>query len=121
LSQHLGDKDFKVKAGDRMPYFLVDDANVYDKLRAPKFHLIVFSDDKHGGSPEERLRQRDLQLELEHEYKDLIDFNVIPLDPRVVEIFGTNRSFQVLLRPDNYIGWISTKFSLTDLKAYLRH
>jgi hypothetical protein len=113
LSQHLGDKDFKVKAGDRMPYFLVDDANVYDKLRAPKFHLIVFDDDKHGG--------RDLQLEIEHEYKDLIDFNVIPLDPRVVEIFGTDRPFQVLLRPDNYIGCISTAVSLTDLKAYLRH
>jgi 2-polyprenyl-6-methoxyphenol hydroxylase-like FAD-dependent oxidoreductase len=113
LSNHLGDKDFKVKAGDRMPYFLVDGANVYDKLRAPKFHLIVFSDDKHG--------HQDLQLEIEHEYKNLIDFNVMPLYPRVVEIFGTNRPFQVLLRPDNYIGWISTAVSLTDLKAYLRH
>ena len=111
LSNHLGDKDFQVKAGDRMPYFLVDGANVYDKLRAPKFHLIVFSDDKHGG--------RDLQLELEHEYGHLIDFNVMPLDPRVVKIFGTNRPFQVLLRPDNYIGCISTAVSFADLKAYL--
>jgi hypothetical protein len=104
-----------------MPYFLVDGANVYDKLRAPKFHLIVFSDDKHGGFHSERLRQRDLQLEIEHEYKDLIDFNVMLLDPRVVEIFGTNQPFQVLLRPDNYIGGISTTVSLTDFKTYLRH
>jgi 2-polyprenyl-6-methoxyphenol hydroxylase-like FAD-dependent oxidoreductase len=112
LSKHLGDKDFKVKAGDRMPYFLVDGANVYDKLRAPKFHLIVFADGEHGG--------RDLQLEIEHEYGDLIDFNIMQLDPRVVEIFGTNQPFQVLLRPDNYIGCISIEFALTDLKAYFR-
>ncbi|WP_310415925.1 FAD-dependent monooxygenase, partial [Chamaesiphon sp. OTE_8_metabat_110] len=113
LSKHPGDKDFKVKAGDRMPYFLVDGANVYDKLRAPKFHLIVFYDDKHG--------HQDLQPELEHEYGDLIDFNIMPLDPHVVETFGTNQPFQVLLRPDNYIGCISTEFALTDLKAYFGH
>ena len=96
-----------------MPYFLVGGANVYDKLRAPKFHLIVFADGEHGS--------QDLPLEIEHEYRDLIDFNVMPLDPRVVEIFGTNQPFQVLLRPDNYIGSISTDVSLADLKAYLRH
>src|SRR5215510_5639353 len=44
LSRHLGDENFKVKAGDRMPYFLVDGESVYDKLHAPKFHLIAVSD-----------------------------------------------------------------------------
>ena len=48
LSQHQGDRSFEVKAGDRMPYFLVDGANVYDKLREPKFHLLVFSNGEHG-------------------------------------------------------------------------
>jgi 2-polyprenyl-6-methoxyphenol hydroxylase-like FAD-dependent oxidoreductase len=85
LSHHSGDKDFQVKAGDRMPYFLVNGANVYDKLRAPKFHLIVFADGEHGS--------RDLELELKNTYGDLIDFNVIPLYPHVVEIFGADRPF----------------------------
>lgn len=111
LSKHQDDRDFEVKAGDRMPYFLVDGANVYDKLRAPKFHLLVFSNGEHG--------YQGLKLELENEYGDLIDFSVIPLYPRVVEIFGTNQPFKVLLRPDNYIGLISTEVSLDDLKAYL--
>jgi 2-polyprenyl-6-methoxyphenol hydroxylase-like FAD-dependent oxidoreductase len=112
LSHHPGDKDFQVKAGDRMLYFLVDGANVYDKLRAPKFHLIVFDDSEHGS--------RDLELELKNKYGDLINFHVMPLYPHVVEIFGTNRPFQVLLRPDNYIGFISTEVSLADLQTYLQ-
>jgi 2-polyprenyl-6-methoxyphenol hydroxylase-like FAD-dependent oxidoreductase len=113
LSKHDGDMDFKVKAGDRMPYFLIDGESIYDKLRAPKFHLLVFSAGEHGG--------RDLQRELENESGDLIDFQIILLNPHVSEIFGTNQPFQLLLRPDNYIGFISTELSLADLKAYLRH
>lgn len=111
LSRYQGDREFEVKAGDRMPYFLMDGANVYDKLRDPKFHLLVFSDREQG--------YEGLKLELENKYGNLVDFNVILLYPRVVKIFGINRPFQVLLRPDNYIGFISTKLSLDDLKAYL--
>lgn len=111
LSKHDRDRDFQVKAGDRMPYFLVNGANVYDRLRTPKFHLLVFSDDEYGGL--------DLQTELETKYGDLIDFNVIPLHPHIETIFGTNRPFQLLLRPDNYIGFISKKASLTDLRTYI--
>lgn len=111
LSQHQGDREFKVKAGDRMPYFRVDGVNVYDKLRAPKFHLVVFSNGEQG--------YQELQQELEAAYGNWIDFNVIPLYPRVVELFGTNHPFKVLLRPDNYIGLLSTNLALTDLNAYL--
>jgi 2-polyprenyl-6-methoxyphenol hydroxylase-like FAD-dependent oxidoreductase len=118
LSKHYGDsrsemlkRDFKVKAGDRMPYFLVDGESIYDKLRAPKFHLLVFPDSKHS--------DLNLHRELEHESGDLIDFKVIPLDPLIAEIFGTDRPFQLLLRPDNYIGFLSMKSSLADLKTYI--
>ena len=44
LSRHDGDRDFEVRAGDRLPYFLLDGHSIYDKLRAPKFHLLIFSD-----------------------------------------------------------------------------
>jgi 2-polyprenyl-6-methoxyphenol hydroxylase-like FAD-dependent oxidoreductase len=111
LSNHNGDEDFKVKAGDRMPYFLVDGKSVYDWLHAPKFHLLVFSDSEH--------EVRDLGQELEHESGDSIDFKVIMLNQHIVKIFGVNRPFQLLLRPDNYIGFISTEASLAKLKAYM--
>jgi 2-polyprenyl-6-methoxyphenol hydroxylase-like FAD-dependent oxidoreductase len=111
LSKHHGDKDFNVKAGDRMPYFLVDGESIYDRLHTPKFHLLIFSNEKHD--------YLDLLTKIETDYRDLIDFTVMPLHPHIAKIFGANRSFQVLLRPDNYIGWLSTIDSLTDLKTYI--
>lgn len=111
LSRHVGDEDFELKAGDRMPYFLVDGENVYDKLRQPKFHMLLFSDVESDGHA--------LKAELENEYADLIDFNISPLDPKVAEIFGTRKSFSMLLRPDNHIGFITTEDSSDEPKAYL--
>src|SRR5688572_22474151 len=43
LSDHTGSGGLAVKAGDRMPYFLVDGSSIYDRLRKPKFHLIKFA------------------------------------------------------------------------------
>ncbi len=111
LSKHDGDKDFQIKAGDRMPYFLVDGESIYHQLHAPKFHLLVFSNSEDW--------VRDLQRELEQESIDLIEFKVIPLNPQISGIFGTNRPFQLLVRPDNYVGFISTVASLTDLRTYI--
>jgi 2-polyprenyl-6-methoxyphenol hydroxylase-like FAD-dependent oxidoreductase len=111
LSKHDGNTNSQVKAGDRMPYFLVDGESIYDRLHAPKFHLLVFSNSEHWVI--------DLQRELEQESIDSIEFKVIPLSPQVSAIFGTDRPFQLLLRPDNYIGFISTAASLTDLKNYI--
>lgn len=109
LSRHEEDDDFKVKAGDRMPYFLVDGESVYDRLRQPKFHLLVFTDEP--GSPQ--------ATEAAGTNPDLVDFNVIPLGPQVKEVFGTDRPFNVLLRPDNYVGYISAGPPSGELKAYL--
>jgi 2-polyprenyl-6-methoxyphenol hydroxylase-like FAD-dependent oxidoreductase len=110
LSEHQGDEDFAVKAGDRMPYFLVDGVNIYDLLCAPKFHLAIFTDGTHN--------YQDLRLELELKYGNLIDINIIPLYPRVVEVFGVDLPFYLLLRPDNYIGFMTTEFSWSRLQDY---
>lgn len=110
LSYHQRDHHFEVKAGDRMPYFLVDGASVYDTLRAPKFHLLMFSDGN---------KYPNLQSKLQQDYGDWIDYNIIPMYPHVVELFGTTKPFKVLLRPDNYIGLISANLSLNDLNVYL--
>ena len=94
-----------------MPYFTIEDASIYDRLREPKFHLLVYSD---GAS--------DLQnfaAELKNEYADMLDFSVAPLYPNISEIFGAKTSFVLLLRPDNYIGLISSEVSVEKLKEYL--
>jgi len=49
--------------------------------------------------------------ETESTYARLIDRHVIPLYPNIVEIFGIDKPFNVLLRPDNYIGFISSDIS----------
>jgi len=96
---------FAVKAGDRMPYFEVENASVYDRLREPKFHLLTFFD---GENKPPQISAN-----------DLTDFHEIPLYPNIAEIFGASKTFSVLLRPDNYIGLITEDLSGEDLKQYL--
>src|SRR3989442_7576134 len=66
LSQHAGDENFTVKAGDRMPYFLIDGQSVYHKLRGPKFHFLVFSAQQNDS--------QSLKADLASQYTALVDF-----------------------------------------------
>ena len=103
LSESSG--SFAVKAGDRLPYFEIEGASIYDCLREPKFHLITFFDGEN--KPPETAEN------------DLMDFHELPLSENVAEIFGASQTFSVLLRPDNYIGLITEDVSGEDLKRYL--
>jgi 2-polyprenyl-6-methoxyphenol hydroxylase and related FAD-dependent oxidoreductases len=111
LSRHAGDEHFEVKAGDRMPYFLVEGESIYDKLQRPKFHWLFFSDEKSDG--------RELKTALENKYTELIDVSIIPISLSAAEVFGADKSFSVLLRPDNHIGFITMETSIDELSAYL--
>ncbi len=102
------DGNFSVKAGDRMPYFSVDGESIYDKLRQPKFHLLVFSDD-----------ENDFQNLRSEFANSLVDLNAMPLSSEVKEIFGAAKSFIILLRPDNYLGLISGEILPAKVKSYL--
>ncbi|MBW4528591.1 MAG: FAD-dependent monooxygenase [Phormidium tanganyikae FI6-MK23] len=110
LSQHAGDASFNVKAGDRMPYFLVAGQSIYDKLRQPKFHLLMFSKTPSDFDA--------LKTELENWDTKWLDFNNILLEPQVAVVFGMNQAFSVLLRPDNYVALMSTETSLRPIKTY---
>jgi hypothetical protein len=108
LSEHTDDEFEHVKAGDRMPYFLVEGKTIFDKLSAPKFHLLVFSN-----------AQQSIGDEFEEQFGAVADYDVVPLDARVREIFGTESDFSVFLRPDNYIAFISSEISLNKVREYL--
>src|ERR1043165_2804602 len=107
LSAETGD-DFEVKSGDRMPYFLIDGESVYDSLKAPKFHLLTFSH-----QPDTSQRK-----EIETQFAEVIDYHTFSLSEEIKEIFNTNKPFSVLLRPDNYIGFVSAEEPFTQLENY---
>jgi 2-polyprenyl-6-methoxyphenol hydroxylase-like FAD-dependent oxidoreductase len=96
---------FTVKAGDRMPYFEIEGASIYEKLKNPKFHLLTFFDG--ANKP---------QITIENDFVDAHEF---PLYPNVAEIFGATQTFSVLLRPDNYIGLITSENAADEVRNYL--
>jgi 2-polyprenyl-6-methoxyphenol hydroxylase-like FAD-dependent oxidoreductase len=110
LSNHAGDEDFDVKAGDRMPYFLVDDQNIFDKLNEPKFHLLVFSTELND--------LQALKGQLEARHVELVDFHAISHSREVGEVFGTSKNFMVLLRPDNHFAFLSSDISSSAVREY---
>ncbi len=99
------DGSFKVKAGDRMPYILISNQSIYDQMRQPKFHLLAF-----GG---------DGLADISEDLKDVMDIRNLALTTEVEDIFGCNKPFILLVRPDNYIGLISSDLSLDAVSKYL--
>lgn len=104
------DDFFRVKAGDRMPYFLYENTSIYEKLKSAKFHLLAFSDGQN--------QLPDLTDEFAP-FAEFTDVHQFPLFPNIADIFGSNESFIVLLRPDNYVGFISKVNDIGHLKTYL--
>ncbi len=66
LSKESG--TFKVNAGDRMPWFEVEGASIYDRLREPRFHFVGFFDGKTEIPP--------LPDDLDEKWKGQIDSTV---------------------------------------------
>ena len=108
LSQHTDD-EADVKAGDRLPYFLVDGKSIFDKLKAPKFHLLIFSNGNNAAACDE----------FERQFGHLADCQVVPIDSRVSELFEKTKEFCVFLRPDNHIAFISSEISPSNVAEYL--
>jgi len=106
-----GEGQFSVKAGDRMPWLLIDGKSIYEDLREPRFHLLIF----HDGQTEIPPAPADLM----EQWDGRIDSRSYSLYPHVAEVFGSTRSFYMVLRPDNYIGLISNDFDPEILRAYL--
>ena len=107
-SLSVGDGSFAIRAGDRMPYFEVEGESIYNRLREPRFHLLVFKD---GSS--------DLP-DITDDLDGLADVHSIPLYPHIAEVFNNDQTFCVLLRPDNYIGYIAEGAELDGVKTYMK-
>jgi 2-polyprenyl-6-methoxyphenol hydroxylase-like FAD-dependent oxidoreductase len=83
----------KVKAGDRMHYFVFPDGkDIFGYLTPTTFKLLFFGDEKNNAST--RLADAKIRIAFIH-------FNDIPKS-----LFGGATDFYVLLRPDNHISYI---------------
>ena len=102
LSEHTDDEFEDVKAGNRLPYFLVDGESIFAKLKAPKCHVLLFGKGECV------------------DFGDLVDCHRIPIDTRIREIFGTDNDFGLLLRPDNQIAFISSEMTPEKVADYFR-
>jgi len=109
LSKEIG--NFKINAGERMPWLQIDGRSIYDDLRSPQFHLVIF----HDGQTEIPPMPEDIM----HAWEGQIDSHFYSLFPHVAETFGTTGSFFLILRPDNYIGLISNDFDPDQVRKYL--
>lgn len=81
----------KVKAGDRMHYFVFSTGrNIFDYLAEPAFKIIYFGNHNADFGSLNRFR-----------FVVMLSFNEIPAD-----IFGDSSDFYILVRPDNHISYI---------------
>lgn len=85
----------KVKAGDRMHYFVANGKSIFSYLTEPKFKLIHFGDH----APDNRLQNLEITILFRN-------FNEVPK-----AIFGNETNFYVLLRPDNHVSYIGADIS----------
>jgi len=111
LSQHGGDQGFHLKAGDRMPFFLMEGASIYRSLDEPKFHLLYFSASEND--------EPALYDATEPRYAPFLNYQHLPLEEQVMEIFGSKQPFYALLRPDNYICVLTHDISGGEWERYL--
>ncbi|MCC6452867.1 MAG: FAD-dependent monooxygenase [Acidobacteria bacterium] len=102
---------FSVNAGDRMPWFTMDGKSIYESLKEPQFHLLIFG--------AEGSTSAELANVVTHKFGAVCSTDLFPLDGAATKAFGCDKPFVVLLRPDNYIGYISDDLSSGILSEHI--
>lgn len=91
----------KINAGIRMPHFiLADGSGIFDHLAEPAFKLLFFGHDENN----REFVHPDCKLEICRK-----NFSDIP-----PHLFGQEKDFYILLRPDNHISYIGKDRNVCD-------
>jgi len=105
------------KPGDRLPFinFREDgkEMNIHEKSNGTGFHLFIFA--KHG-VPDAVMRVGD-------KYTHLLSTEIIPFTPETRNLYerlGIQKSGYYLIRPDQYIAYLSCKPEAAHLEHYLQ-
>jgi 2-polyprenyl-6-methoxyphenol hydroxylase-like FAD-dependent oxidoreductase len=80
-----------VKAGDRMPFFMIGGKSVYDFLKEPCFKILSFGHH---------------QIQTDFPAQHAVPLETYAFESVPEAIFGNQKSFHMLLRPDNHISYI---------------
>jgi len=108
------------RPGDRLPFatFCEDNKliNIQDKVKAPAFHLLLFSKND---------REHEIKAihDFVHQYNELIQLEEISLNRErsdLYQVFGVKHGGYYLVRPDMYIAYRSARFNEEHLKAFLK-
>jgi 2-polyprenyl-6-methoxyphenol hydroxylase-like FAD-dependent oxidoreductase len=108
------------RPGDRLPFATFHEnnnlINIQDKVKAPAFHLLLFSKNNN----EEKIKAiRDLVDKYSHVIQiEVISFSRATTD--LYEAFGVQNGGCYLVRPDMYIAYRSARFNEEHLKAFLK-
>ncbi len=98
------------KAGERVPYTFLNttsgSVSIYDLLREPRFHLLIFGDK----SPDVNKMESDILK--------IINISDKNTNTEVYKTFGIKTKGAFLVRPDNYIGFRSSSISSAEIKDY---
>jgi 2-polyprenyl-6-methoxyphenol hydroxylase-like FAD-dependent oxidoreductase len=123
LSQNASLGSFPRKAprpGDRLPFVTFHENNklvsIQDKVKAPAFHLLLFTKNN-SGEPFKAI------LDLVDEYNDVIQIETISSPPGrndFYKAFGVQNGGYYLVRPDMYIAYRSNSLNQEHLKQYLK-
>ncbi len=101
ISQNKSAQKLKFKAGDRLPFVLINNETVYKLLTEPAFHLLIIGDTKTVNTTE--------------------FVKPVTLDIEAWKPFGVLKPLYILVRPDNYIGLIADEINDEILNTYLQH
>jgi 2-polyprenyl-6-methoxyphenol hydroxylase-like FAD-dependent oxidoreductase len=95
----------KVKAGDRMHYFeFRDGTSIFQYLKEPVFKLLYFGEKG--------------QLDIAEIEKMRLNIKVLRFAEIPSKLFGSEKEFYVLLRPDNHVSYIGK--SLEECTAFVK-
>jgi 2-polyprenyl-6-methoxyphenol hydroxylase-like FAD-dependent oxidoreductase len=108
------------RPGDRLPFATFHEnnelINIQDKVKAPAFHLLLFS----KNISEEKIKAI---CALVDQYSNVIRMEVISFSRSTTDLyeaFGVQNGGYYLVRPDLYIAHRSAKFNVEHLKAFLK-
>lgn len=90
----------KVKAGMRLPYFIIENGkDIHSYLEKPEFKLLFVGDDASSVNA----KWNSAKIRLSHGF---VHIKQVP-----EELFGKASNFYIFLRPDNHVSWIGKEFS----------
>lgn len=109
---------FSIKAGQRLPYVKLTSSNgeinVYDLLKAPSFHVLLCLPTKITGD-----QLQTISASLNGILNPFIIQIVIDQKQKnALEKWGVNKNSLIVIRPDNYIGFITNTLNTENVKEW---